>query len=207
MFRQTVLAWTLTTSLTVSCLVPCMAADGLVNKPYDNSGFVTAWTYRTGPASNRRAFAMRIEGTVNDNLQAKLSLYKVEEIEGASYFKKSKIKAGATTATPQFTVDCVLEPLPAPKIGYKIKVPSQSNAYIGLISASSDSKFAMVQWKDNVYFDGDTTPIVSDPCEQPPEIGEEELVAIGSTNSTPGPSLPMNRTPRPDPITEDPTLP
>jgi hypothetical protein len=168
--------------------------DSVVNAPYDNSGFAAMWTYRTGTDSNSRAFAFRIAGASGLNLQGKLSMYKVKEIEGGKYFEKKKIKVMGTPIDA-FTIDCILEP--DPKKGYVIKAITGSGdpVTIGVLSRTPDrtpdKPFALIRWgTDKLKLDD--VPI-NNPCEEPPDIGEEEQVAIGSDSATPGPTLSIAR--------------
>lgn len=190
------------TFLGVCRLDPCFAqptptppvTNPIINPPYDGSGFAKMWTYRTGTDNSSRALAFRIEGTSGQNLQGKLSMYKVKDIEGGKYFEKKKIRINGTNIDA-FTIDCILEV--GPKKGYIIKAQrSQGDPVeIGLLSTTPNGMFVLIRWhKDNVVVEGDTLPI-RNPCDEPPEIGEEEEVTIGVDSLTPGPTLSI--TPRP----------
>jgi hypothetical protein len=206
MLRLFAFAIITTLSLDVCWLDACFAqltptpsvTNPIINPPYDGSGSAKMWTYRNGTDIDSRALAFRIEGTFGENLQGKLSMYKVKEIEGGKYFEKKKLKVN-NTSIDAFTIDCTLEPNPK-KTGYLIKAQASqgSLAEIGVLSTTPDGKFVMIRWhKENVTVEGEPTPI-RNPCEEPPEIGEEELVAIGIDGSTPGPTLTITRLLQPD---------
>jgi len=166
----------------------------IINPPYDGSGFAKMWAYRTGTDNSSRALAFRIEGTSGQNLHGKLSMYKAKEIEGGKYFEKRKIQIKDTEINA-FTIDCNLEV--DPKKGYVIKATRSTGdpVEIGVLSTTPDGKFVLIRWhKDNVVVEGQ--PPIQNPCDEPPEIGEEENIAIGSHSSTPGPTLPITAPPK-----------
>lgn len=190
------------TFLEVCRLDPCFAqptpvppvTNPIINPPYDGSGFAKMWTYRTGTDNDSRALAFRIEGTSGENLQGKLSMYKVKEIEGSKYFEKRQIQISGT-AINAYTIDCNLE-VDAKK-GYVIKAKRSAGdpVEIGVLSTTPDGKFVLIRWnKGNVAVDGQ--PPIQNPCDEPPEIGEEESLAIGSDSLTPGPTLPITAPPK-----------
>lgn len=194
-----------TLCLNVCWLNPCFAqltpvppvTNPIINPPYDGSGFAKMWTYRTGTDdTSRRALAFRIEGTSGENLQGKLSMYKVKEIESGKYFEKKKLKV-SNTNIDAYTIDCTLEPNQK-KTGYLIKAQANQGSLvrIGVISTTPNGTFVMIKLLDNnVFIDNEQTPI-QNPCDEPPEIGEEERVAIGIDSSTPGPTLPITAPPK-----------
>lgn len=200
MLRLFVFALTVTASLATCFLDPCIAqtptpapAATPVNPPYDNSGRATMWTYRNGTDSASRAFAFRIEGTSGQNHKAKLSMYTVKDIDSGKFFEKQKIKVLGTNIDA-YTIDCKLEP--DAKKGYLIKVQTSPGVLenIGVLSTTPGRQFALIRWQDNkLQVDGKT---INNPCDEPPEIGEEELVAIGVDSSTPGPTLTITATPK-----------
>jgi hypothetical protein len=200
MLRFIAFTLTMTASLSACFLTSCNAADPINTSPPGTvSNQMYAWTYRTGIAANRLAVAFHINGSIGTGLQGNLCMYRIElDGEGGEEFKKKKIKIvnGSSTLLDVSTVPCVL--VPDPKKGYVINVDNAGTPYpIGSVSITPDKQYALVRWnKDTVKVED--VPIMHNPCDEPPEIGEEELISTRSNSPTvPSSTLVVTPGPRP----------
>jgi len=140
-------------------------------------------------------------------------MYRIElDVEGSEEFKKKNITImnGSDPLLNKTTVPCVL--VPDSKKGYVINIDNAGTLYpIGSVSITPDKQYALVRWnKDKVKVDN--MLIMHDPCDEPPEIGEEELISTRNDYPTvPGSTLtvlPGSRPPvasaGPSPVTASP---
>jgi hypothetical protein len=157
-----------------------------------------AWTYRTGITANRLAVAFHIHGSIGTGFHGNVCMYRIEQDgEGGEEFKKKKIKivSGARTLQDVLTLPCVL--VPDPKKGYVINVDDAGTPYeIGSVSITPDKQYALVRWNNDTVT-VDDKPIMHNPCDEPPEIGEEELINKLSNLNVPGSTLLVTPGPRP----------
>ncbi len=214
MLRFIAFTLTITASLSACFLTSCNAADPINTSPPETvENQMYAWTYRTGTSANRLAVAFHIHGSIGTGLQGNLCMYRIElDVEGSEEFKKKNITImnGSDPLLNKTTVPCVL--VPDSKKGYVINIDNAGTLYpIGSVSITPDKQYALVRWnKDKVKVDN--MLIMHDPCDEPPEIGEEELISTRNDYPTvPGSTLtvlPGSRPPvasaGPSPVTASP---
>jgi hypothetical protein len=199
MLRFIAFTLTMTASLSACFLTSCNAADPLNTSVPAGSNQMYAWTYRTGITTNRLAVAFHIHGSIGTGLQGNLCMYRIEpDGEGGEEFKKKRIKivSESNTLLDVLSLPCVL--VPDPKKGYVINVNNAGTPYpIGSVSITPDKQYALVRWnKDTVMVEN--VPIMHNPCDEPPEIGEEELINKSSISpNVPGSTLLVTPGPRP----------
>jgi hypothetical protein len=207
MLRFFVFALFTTITIDVLWLDPCFAQStptppsnippSPVNLPDTVLNQAYMWTFRTGTSDNARALAFRIDNTSGFDLQGILCMYNQGNVGGDVSFIRQQTRFEKNgQSVVNYTIPCTLKKLPNSDSVFDIETQTNLGVRltIGRLTKSLSGKIIFIRWDKDTTITLNNNPVPHDPCDQPPDIGEEELVATAN-DLTPTPTATLSLNP------------